>query len=112
MSEYPQDNPPNVPLHDTTSAFEQPSRLFLLSMLVLSPCELTISASLGVLQMVQFCSFVRYESRKYEDRFDVKFFENTKVLFDSLNKSQRRTASSCKKRLSRWWVVQQSVKIM
>ena len=85
MSEYPEDDPPNVPLHDTTPSFKQSCGLLFLSMFIFTPRELTVTTRLRIFQMIQFRAFVRRKSRKNENGFDVKFFKDAKVLFDSLN---------------------------
>ena len=88
MLENPQHNLPKVPLVQVAPTLKQLRRRLLLSRLVLGPCLAPVLARLVVLKLLLLLLLrapARQETREDEYGFDVKFFKDAKVLFDSLN---------------------------
>ena len=78
VPEDTQDHPPQIPLRETAPTLKQLGRGLLLTRLVLRPGIASISTRLKALVVaILLPSFVWRETREYEDRFDVEFFEHT-----------------------------------
>lgn len=80
MPENPKHHPPKVPLGETTPSLKQFCCGLLLTSLVFCPRVTSVSARLGVLQvMVLLPPLVRNKTRENENGFNPQFFEGAQV---------------------------------
>ncbi|KAF8998119.1 hypothetical protein BDQ17DRAFT_1247997 [Cyathus striatus] len=85
MPEDPQDHPPEVPLLEATSSFEEFCCSIFMSTLIPGPCIGAILACIHLFHILSLLqTLIWNEPREYKHRLNSKFFEGPKVGFNAL----------------------------
>ncbi|KAH9975788.1 hypothetical protein BGW80DRAFT_1294615 [Lactifluus volemus] len=97
VAENAQDLTPEIPVSQTTPSLEQLGGRLLLARFVLGPCKVAVATCLLLFDITLHLSPALVWGKAWENknRFDVQFFERTKVTLDTGSYSKWKTTGSC-----------------